>query len=277
MSTLIRDIHGGWDRAVHQEEVWGTVVTFDVRDQHLDEGVLAAIDESAAFLHQVDRWFSTYRIDTPITALRMGFADLSQMPPVVQDVLHRCELVKALTHGTFDPWAVDGGVDPSGFVKGWAADVAADKLVAQGYTNVAVNAAGDITCRGEQSEGQPWVIGIRHPEDIHTIVATTEVFEGAIATSGEYERGKHIVNPLTGRRDMALRSATVVGPDGGMADALATALLIAGLPGVSWFAALPGWSGYLIEGETGHFFGPAFGPLSSAEMAEATEQELVQC
>lgn len=277
MSTLIRHIGEGWDRAVHQEEVWGTVVTFDIRDEHLDESALEAIAEAVDYLHQVDRWFSTYRIDTPITALRMGFADLSQMPAVVRDVLSRCELVKALTHGVFDPWAVDGGVDPSGFVKGWAADVAADKIVSHGFMNVAVNAAGDITCRGEQSPGQPWIIGIRHPEDAQTIVATTEVVEGAIATSGEYERGKHIVNPLTGKRDMALRSATVVGPDGGMADALATALLIAGIPGVEWFAQLPGWSGYLIEGETAHFFGPAFDPGSIIETTLNHEEELAAC
>lgn len=277
MSTLIKHLDGGWDRAVHQEEVWGTVVTFDIRDEHLDECALEVIADGVEFLHQVDRWFSTYRIDTPITALRMGFAELSQMPAIVREVLNRCELVKALTGGVFDPWAVDGGVDPSGFVKGWAADVVADMVVSQGFMNVAINAAGDVSCRGEQSEGQPWVIGIRHPEETHTIIATTEVVDGAIATSGEYERGKHIINPMTGTRDMALRSATVVGPDGGMADALATALLIAGLPGVAWFAQLPGWSGYLVEGENAHFFGPAFGPAETFERSTASEQELAAC
>lgn len=249
---------GGWVREVHQEEVWGTVVTFDVRDEELDAGAREAIDEAVRFLHDVDAWFSTYRVDTPITALRMGLLREDEAPPVVREVLHSCRSVRDLTEGVFDPWRVPGGVDPSGYVKGWAADVAADLIVSRGYLNVAVNAAGDVTCRGLQSPGTPWVIGIRHPDDPLAIVATTSVLDGAIATSGEYERGAHIIDPTGAREGMALRSATVVGPDGGLADALATALLIAGLDGVRWFAALPGWSGYLIEGGTAHSFGPAF-------------------
>jgi thiamine biosynthesis lipoprotein len=199
-------------------------------------------------------------MDTPITALRMGLSQRSEMPTVVQQVLSACEAVRDLTEGVFDPWKVPGGVDPSGYVKGWAADVAADMIVSQGYLNVSVNAAGDVTCRGFQSPEQPWVIGIRHPVDPMAVVAATEVLDGAIATSGEYERGRHIINPRAMRREVKLSSATVVGPDGGVADALATALLIEGTDGVRWFGQLPGWSGYLIEGETAHFFGPAFDP-----------------
>lgn len=252
---------GGWDKAVHLEEVWGTVVVFDIRAEELDfEQAQAAVDEAVAFLHQVDRWFSTYKIETPISALRMGFADLSQMPAVVREVLDRCAQLRELTEGTFDPWAVPGGVDPSGFVKGWAADVAADLLVARGHFNVSVNAAGDIACRGFQDEAQPWLIGIRHPYDETAVAHAVPVLNQAIATSGEYERGHHIVNPFTGSREMALTSATVIGPDAGMADALATALLIAGTGGVRFFAGLPDWSGYLIEGESVHYFGPAFAP-----------------
>ena len=66
----------GWVREVHQEQVWGTVVTFDVRDESLDRGARVAIDGAVAFLHQVDAWFSTYRMDTPITALRMGLVGI---------------------------------------------------------------------------------------------------------------------------------------------------------------------------------------------------------
>jgi thiamine biosynthesis lipoprotein len=248
----------GWTRAVHIEEVWGTVVTFEVRDEVIEPGVEDAIAEAVEFLHQVDRWFSTYKIETPISALRMGYATIEQLPAVIGEVLDRCAYIRDLTEGRFNPWAVKGGVDPSGYVKGWAADIAADMIVARGFMNVAVNAAGDVTCRGYQSPDQPWVVGVRHPVDPMAVVTSTEVFNGAIATSGEYERGQHILNPLTGRNEVALSSATVVGPDGGLADALATALLIEGPAGVRWFSGMPGWSGYLIEGETAHFFGDAF-------------------
>ena len=252
----------GWQRAVYFEEVWGTVVILEVRDEVIEGDIESAFASVVEFLHQVDDWFSTYRIDTPISAYRMGFADLAQMPPVIQQVLTQCEEIKELTQGAFDPWAVKGGVDPSGYVKGWAADVAADMLVSQGYMNVSVNAAGDIACRGFQSPEQPWVIGIRHPDDEMAVVGSVAVFNAAIATSGEYERGKHVINPWTHDRTMALKSATVIGPDGGLADALATALLVAGTNGVSWFQQLPYWSGLLIEGEMMHTFGPAFEALA---------------
>lgn len=259
MTTEVRlaDLKG-WQRKVHLEEVWGTVVTFDVRGEKLDTTLDEVIAESVAFLHQVDAWFSTYRVDSSITALRNGLRSYEEMPEVVQRVLDACFYIRELTEGVFDPWSVDGGVDPSGFVKGWAADVAADLFVAAGFGNVSVNAAGDVTCRGFQAPGEPWVVGIRHPEHELEIVKTVECLDGAVATSGEYERGAHIHNPMTGDTQVSLTSATVVGPDGGMADALATALVIAGTDGVKWFASLPGWSAYLIKNGEAKFFGPAF-------------------
>ena len=163
-----------------------------------------------------------------------------------------------MTGGAFDPWAVPGGVDPSGLVKGWAADVIADLLVAKGFANVSINAAGDLSCRGLQAPNQPWVIGIRNPFEDQAIIGTTELINSSMATSGEYERGKHIINPFTNDRKLNLVSASVIGVDGGLADALATALLVVGLDGVKWFAELPGWSGFLVDTETVHTFGPAF-------------------
>ncbi len=249
---------GGWQRVTHAEEVWGTVVTFEIRHPVIGEDVQQLFVDGAAFLHEVDRWFSTYRTDSLITALRNGMLEREQMPAIVQAVLTNCEVVRDLTDGVFDPWSLPDGVDPSGYVKGWAADVVADLFVSRGYPNVNVNAAGDVTCRGLQAPNEPWVIGIRHPDHAFEIISTVRLFNQACATSGEYERGPHILDPRSGERKVALRSATVVGPDGGMADALATALLIRGRDGVAWFSDMPEWSGLLIEGERALTFGPAF-------------------
>lgn len=248
----------GWQKAIHLEEVWGTVVVLEARAELLPINAETVMQEASAFLHQVDDWFSTYRVDTPISALRMGFADLVQMPEVVAQVLEQCEQIKKLTDGVFDPWVVPGGVDPSGYVKGWAADVAADFLVDGGLSNVNVNAAGDVSCRGFQAPGEPWLVGIQDPFNKDGILAMAAIFNSAIATSGEYERGKHIINPSTRNRDLALISATVIGPDGGLADALATALLIEGTDGARWFEQLPDWSALLIDTENAFTFGPAF-------------------
>jgi len=263
----------GWTRKVHREDVWGTVVTFEIRDEEIDPSVDEAIAEAVEFCHQVDRWFSTYKLESPISALRMGFATLDQMPDVVRTVLSQCEMLRDLTDGVFDPWKVKGGVDPSGYVKGWAADIATDMIVARGFFNVSTNAAGDVTCRGFQSPDQPWVVGVRHPDDPMAVVAVTEVLNGAIATSGEYERGHHILNPRTNKYEVALTSATIVGPDGGIADALATALLIEGADGIRWFSQLPGWSAYLIDGDQANYFGPAFDKSEADAQPSVAEQE----
>ena len=82
----------------------------------------------------------------------------------------------------------------------------------------------------------PWKIGIRHPEEAHTVVKVFDMWDGAVATSGTYVRGAHIRDPHTGLIAIGARSASVVGPDGGLADALATALVVAGRDGAAWFA-----------------------------------------
>jgi thiamine biosynthesis lipoprotein len=251
---------GGWTRTVHAEEVWGTVVTIEVRGpHHTDDPFLAATLESAArWLHDVDGWFSTYRVDSTITAIRNGLLPEYEAPAVVRDVLEACRRARRITHGMFDPWAVAGGVDPSGFVKGWAAGVTADLLVQAGYPNVLVNAAGDIASRGEQAPGERWAVGILDPADAHSVVKVVHIGTGSVATSGLYERGAHIVNPRTGRREVAVDSATVVGPDAGLTDALATAVLLRGPESVAWFAALPTYSLYFVKDRQASWHGPAF-------------------
>jgi thiamine biosynthesis lipoprotein len=251
---------GGWTRTVRAEEVWGTVVTFEVRgphdpdDPYLDATLAAAI----AWLHDVDWWFSTYRVDSAITAVRNGLMPEREAPIVVRDVLDACRVARWLTHGTFDPWAVPGGVDPSGYVKGWAAGLAANLFVQAGYPNVLVNAAGDIAARGEQAPGEPWAVGILNPNDTTSVIEVVRVGSGSVATSGLYERGAHVIDPRSGSRHVAVDSATVVGPDAGLTDALATAALIRGAEAVEWFATLPDYSLYLVDGGQVSRHGPAF-------------------
>ena len=238
--------------------MWGTAVTFDLRAAELPDDYDVIISEAVDYLHQVDAWFSTYRVDTPITMYRNGLITLDRTPLVVQEVLNACHQAKVRTGGAFDPWAVPGGVDPSGYVKGWAAGQVAAQVQAAGIPNVCVNAAGDIACVGEQSPGEPWAIGILNPYDTQQVVQVVRVNDGAVATSGLYERGRHITNSRTRDATVHYDSATIVGPDAGLADALATAALIEGPGAAAWFADLPDWSVYLIKDGQASFFGPAF-------------------
>ncbi len=249
---------GGWERRTHVERVWGTVVTFDIRAESFPTDYDEVLGTAVRFLHEVDAWFSTYRADSSITMLRNGLQPGFLMPRVVTEVLEECRAVRRLTGGVFDPWAVRGGVDPSGYVKGWAAGQVADQLVRAGLRNVCVNAAGDIACRGEQAPGETWAIGILDPDDTQQIVHVVRVRDGAVATSGLYERGRHVIDPRDGSTRVHYDQATIVGPDAGLADALATAALIAGPSCVAWFAGMTQWSAYLVKDRVASSFGPAF-------------------
>jgi len=101
-------------------------------------------------------------------------------------------------------------------------------------------------------------VGILDPGDTRAVIEVVRVRDGAVATSGLYERGAHIIDPRSGRRQVALDSATVVGPDPGLTDALATAVLLRGPESVAWFAALPAYSIYLVRDRQASWWGPAF-------------------
>lgn len=241
----------------HLEYVWGTAVTIDIREIEDELPAASAIDdaiaEAVADMKRTDRIFSTYRPDSLVTALRIGTAredslsDYGEDGQALRDVLSMCRAARRFTDACFDPWAVPGGFDPSGIVKGLAAERIARNLVAAGMNNVCVNAGGDVVVRGLAAPGQPWSVGVRHPDDSASVVRTFVSEHAAIATSGNYERGEHIVNPRTGAPASGARSATVVGPDAGLAEALSTALVVAGRDGMSWFAELPGWQAFVVD------------------------------
>jgi FAD:protein FMN transferase len=223
----------------HVEQVMGTLVGISSPEPLPGEAVAAAVQ----VLHETDRIFSTWKPESPMSRLRSGDVPLGdlELGDVLQiyEVLERCALAKQLTHGVFDPWAMPGGVDPTGLVKGWAAARALAALLAHGVRSAMVNAGGDIAVAGG-----PRRIGIRHPAEPEALSAVVEV-TGAIATSGEYERPGQLLDPGTGRAVAAV-SATVTGPELDLADAVATGLAVAGPELLPVIESLPGYEGYIV-------------------------------
>jgi FAD:protein FMN transferase len=233
-------------RTQHEIQVWGTVVFIDVTSEAEIEPAIAKVNQ---YVNQVDEIFSTYKESSIISQLRRGEIDIEQCTLEVIEVWNLCAFVKELTEGAFDPWAVAGGFDPSGLVKGWAADRCAEILLAAGAEHIQVNAAGDLALRGGFTPEQPWSIGVVNPDNRLEILQTFEINDGAIATSGTYERGAHINDPHTGMIAIGAKSATVIGPNGAIADALATALMVAGRDGGVWFTTpeLSDYSAWVID------------------------------
>jgi thiamine biosynthesis lipoprotein len=235
-----------------QFPVWGTIVDVDIASSVVSEdGLNQGMQQVIDFCKQVDADFSTY-IDTSwVTRLRTHQVEITSCPPSVQEVWEMCLQAKYLTDGAFDPWAVEGGFDPSGLVKGWAADKCADMLVSLGIEHVQVNAAGDLSLRGGLFDDviKPWRIGVVNPDHRGKVVETFEISDGAIATSGTYERGEHINDPYTGLIAIGAKSATVVGPLGWLCDALATALMVVGEDGAKYFSQpeLEGYEVFVVD------------------------------
>lgn len=213
----------------------GTAIVIEVPDiDHCEAAVEAGFDHFRA----VDARFSTYKPDSEVSRLNRGELREQDCSAQLRDVLGMCEVARQITDGYFDirGHRRDGTLDPSGLVKGWSVDGAARILDAAGIASYSINAAGDVRVRGNAQPGLPWRIGIRNPWDATTTVAVLSVDDHAIATSGTYERGDHIINPHTGRPPDGIASMTVVGPSLTWADTWATAAYAMGIRGVDWIA-----------------------------------------
>ena len=126
--------------------------------------------------------------------------------------------------------------DLGGIAKGLAVDLAAARLRKAGLQNGLIDLGGNLYCLGGAPGRADWRVGIRNPRNRDELFATVTVSEASVATSGSYERFVvidghrygHIMNPATGRPAEGLLSATVVAPEGILADGLSTTLFVLG-------------------------------------------------
>ncbi len=251
------------------EHIMGMPIIVDVRDPDVDP---AALDRVFDWLRAVDATFSTYRPESDISRLNRGELTLADAHPDVRAVLARCEQLRVETNGYFDIRAPflsrqetgadavqrsDVG-DPSGLVKGWSVDRAARILDDAGAHNYCLNAGGDIRVRGYPSPAPCWRVGIQHPILRDRVAAVVTATDLAIATSGAYERGAHIVDPRTAQPPTGVLSVTIVGPDLATADAYATVAYAMGRAGAAWTARLVGYEAMTILEDQTVLSTPAF-------------------
>jgi thiamine biosynthesis lipoprotein len=225
----------------------GTVVSLDVRAIDRPEGFGEAVEAVTDRLRAMDDMFSPWRRHSWVSRLICGQVSPTDCPPEVQQVVGMAMDLMELTDGYFSPfWRRlpdgDPGPDPTGLVKGWAAQQVSDILLSHGMPDHVVNAAGDVVASGRAAPGHDalrgWHIGISDPGRAGVLAGVVELSHGsgrwAVATSGTAELGAHVSNPHTGAFPRAVVSATTatrldVFPEGGaVADACATALVAAG-------------------------------------------------
>jgi thiamine biosynthesis lipoprotein len=221
------------------EQIMGMPILADVRDDRVDE---AALDAVFDWFRTVDETFSTYKAGSEVSRLGRGEVPPGDASAEVQEVLALCEQFRVETDGYFDAYAA-GRLDPSGLVKGWSVDRGAAMLRLAGLENFALNAGGDIRLVGGALPDRSWRVGIQHPLRRDRIAAIVEGDDLAVATSGAYARGDHVVDPHTRRPPEGILSVTITGPDLATADTYATAVFAMGADRApTWISTLP--SGY---------------------------------
>ncbi|MDG4767285.1 FAD:protein FMN transferase [Solwaraspora sp. WMMD406] len=206
-------------------------------------GLSEAISDAVAELRAIDVTYSPLRRNSLVSLLRRGEVSAEVYPPLA-DIVGRCEAMRTATDGWFDPWAVPGGFDPAGMIKGWAIERAASRLRAAGICDYAVVSGGDLTVRGHAPHGGPWRIALRQSSSAAsggTRTTIVTMVDGAIGTSGMTNRRGPVIDPRTGAAVHRAGAAMVLGADLAIADGYATALYAAGTAGHAWFPTVDGY------------------------------------
>ena len=228
----------------------GTVVTIDVytgpdlTDAQVSEVRLAARPRPG-HPRRADEIFSTWQPRSPVSRLRSG-RSLPRRPLRRSPTSLSAARPRGSCHrGWFDPWAMPGGVDPTGYVKGWAAQQALAAFTAPWIAGAMVNAAGDIATAGGLAGGQPFRVGIADPAAPRRLAEIVEL-AGAIATSGSYERGDHLIDPHSGHPAARVASASVTGPTSAWPTRWPPPWRWPGEPGLAFIQPIEGYEALII-------------------------------
>ena len=268
-ATALTDV----PRRAFVEQVMGLPVSVHVRGPRATGPLVAqAVEALFEDLRADDVTFSTWKQDSPVSRVRRGDLALADAGPRVAEVVRLCEEAAARTDGAFSAWlpgpspaeraagtVADGDLavrfDPTGLVKGWAAEQAFDRLLdrlgALGAHDALLSAGGDVVVACARTDTPDWTVAVEDPRDRTRVLLTVPMRRGAVATSGTAARGAHLVDPATGGTPSGLLSATVVGPSLTWADVYATAAVVKAGAAATWLATLPEHLAVLVDADGG--------------------------
>jgi thiamine biosynthesis lipoprotein len=229
----------------------GTIASLHLISSNLAQ---AAFDQAAAAcwaeLDDLERIFSPHDERSEIRRLASGELMLGEANPLVSTVAEDCEEARERTRGLFDPWS-KGWFNPTGYVKGWAAERVAERYLAPLLASLGVDAiglwlGGDIWLRTNSDSDWVWQVAIADPHHPGGIKARLEIKDGAVATSGIAERGLHIDDPRTGEPATTVASASVIADRLVDADLWATTAVVAGFDNLDWISQAGTRAGLLV-------------------------------
>ncbi len=146
-------------------------------------------------------------------------------------------------------------INLGGIAKGYVVERGVEILRQHGVQNGIVTAGGDSRLLGDR-RGRPWIVGVRDPRNDGQVTVSVPLQDEAISTSGDYERYfdeggvryHHIIQPSTGQPATGVHSATVIGPDAVVTDALSTSVFVLGVDrGLRLIGTLPDYESIVID------------------------------
>jgi thiamine biosynthesis lipoprotein len=168
-------------------------------------------------------------------------------------------------------------INLGGIAKGYVVERGVDILRQHGVEYGVVTAGGDSRLLGDR-RGRPWMIGIRDPREDGEVAISVPLEDEAISTSGDYERYfdedgmryHHIIKPSSGRPVEGIHSATVIGPDAVMTDALSTAVFVMGVDeGLKLIGCLPDYEAIVIDANGQIYYSTGLADPASADADSA--------
>ena len=218
----------------------GTPVRVKVKGPKAQQLVAQAIAE----IKRLDKLFSRFNPKSEIAQLNAGKKlDLS---PDTKAILKQSGQISKLTQGAFDINFQKGkGLDLGAIAKGYAVEKARQALMKSGAESGIIDMRSSIAVFGSR----PVRIGVRDPQDSNKLIGVVELNSGkSLATSGNYERGTHIIDPRTGQPARGCQGVTIISNNASQADALATAVFVLGpVKGLQLIKSLDGVEACLVD------------------------------
>lgn len=195
-------------------------------------------------IKRLDQLFSRFNPNSEISRLNAG--ERIKLSPETKEILSISDKFKRLTSGAFDV-KYSGKIDLGAIGKGYAVESARRLLLKSGAKGGIIDMHSSIAVFGPKT----WKIGIQHPRKKDKLMGMVELKDGqSLSTSGDYERGLHIIDPKTGEPAETCWSVIVIGTDAAETDALSTAVYVLGAKkGLKLIESLPNVEGLIIVGE----------------------------
>lgn len=120
-------------------------------------------------------------------------------------------------------------LDFSGIAKGHAVDVLGDLLTSLGARDWLVEIGGELKGAGMRPDGDPWWVDLEDPPGVAMPPLRIALHGLAVATSGDYRRGTHTIDPRSAAPALGISSVSVLHQSAMWADAWATTLTVLGV------------------------------------------------